>query len=586
MDPSEYQRVRETFDRLTGLPAERRAAELDRAFEPGDPLRQEVELLLVAVAALRQPDETVTAQNATGTAGTVTVSARGPMVRSDRLLPGQVLAGRYRLERLLGAGGFSEAYLALDEQLHGKRVVVKIPLPGCGDSDEWFERHFTDEIRALAALNHPGIVQVLDSGSDPARGQFFTEQYIEGPTLSQLLKLGPLELKRSARMLERIARALAAAHAKGVVHRDLKPQNILVNMPGTREETPVLIDFGIASLLGPDGDGTRSANTRVAGTPDYLAPEQALGRVVPESDIYALGCIAIELLTHQRLNARMAKRPAGEMPEQTAAIMLAEKTPELPETARAGLARLVSMNPGNRGTASELAAGLFRELVATPADEPAPLPIPEPSRRGWIAAAACAAAGGTGFVAWTLGLRPPAAPRELLNLQVKVNRTSRQGGSEFVSPVDGVVTRDHKVRLEAALSPAAYCYVFAESLAGGATTSDLLVLFPPQAQDRPLSWLTVPSTATDWIEFDNKPELLRLLFMAGLQPIPEAARAVDSARLKAGGMLLDRDLRSALEARIRQAPATSWQPGANGVWTVASSSSILCVEGRLQHVSA
>ncbi len=586
MDPSEYLRVRETFDRLTGLPAELRAAELDRAFEPGDPLRQEVELLLVAVAALRQPDETVTAQNATRTAGTITVSAMGPMVRSDRLLPGQVLAGRYRLDRLLGAGGFSEAYLALDEQLHGKRVVVKIPLPGCGDSDEWFERHFTDEIRALAALNHPGIVQVLDSGSDPARGQFFTEQYIEGPTLSQLLRLGPLELKRSARMLERIARALAAAHAKGVVHRDLKPQNILVNRLGTREETPVLIDFGIASLLGPEGDGTRSVNTRVAGTPDYLAPEQALGRVVPESDIYALGCIAIELLTHQRLNARMAKRPAGEMPEQTAAIMLAEKTPELPETARAGLARLVSMNPGNRGTASELAAGLFRELVATPVDEPAPLPIPEPSRRGWIAAAACAAAGGTGFVAWTLGRRPQAAPRELLNLQVKVNRTSLQGGSEFVSPVDGVVTRDHKVRLEAALSPAAYCYVFAESLAGGATTGDLLVLFPPQVQDRPLSWLTVPSTATDWIEFDNKPELLRLLFMAGLQPIPEAARAVDSARLKAGGMLLDRDLRRALEARIREAPATSWKPGANGVWTVASSSSILCVEGRLQHVSA
>ena len=395
MDQNQYPRVREIFERLARIPAHQRAAELDNLLPPGDPNRSEVEQLLAASDALaQQPDRPSRDPNET-----LTSMGGGPpkAARPVAVVPlavGQLLAGRYRLERLLGAGGFSQAYLAINEQLHGKQVVVKIPLRNSNESSEWFARHFTDEIRALAALNHPGIVHVLDSAADPVHGEFFTEQFVEGPTLSELLKKGPpLGLERSARMLERVSRALAAAHAKGVVHRDLKPQNILVHMPGTHEETPVLIDFGIASLLGPTdpGGAAEAIETRVAGTPDYLAPEQALGRVLPESDIYALGCIAVELLTGERLNARLARRPPGELPEHAAAVMLSEKMPELPEAIRARLAKLTTIDPANRGSAAGHAGGLFRELLAPPLD--AISTVPPGNRRTWIAGAFAAAVG-------------------------------------------------------------------------------------------------------------------------------------------------------------------------------------------------
>ena len=96
----------------------------------------------------------------------------------------------------------------------------------------------------------------------------------------------------------------------------------------------------------------------------------------------------------------------------------------------------------------------------------------------------------------------------------------------------------------------------------------------------------MPSTAADWIEFDNNPELLRLVFMAGLQPIAEAAQAVVSAQLQPGRVLRDGKIRGALEVRLHQAPAAIWRTGENGLWIAASTESVLCAEGRLQHISA
>ena len=568
MDPEQYRRLREVFDRLMELPAAARTPELDRLIPPSDPQREEIDAWLAA-AALPAEDATRTA--ATKTAATKTI---GPP-----LAPGMLLGGRYLLMRLLGAGGFAQAYLAEDRQLHAKQVVVKIPLPGSGDGEEWFGRHFHDEIRALASLNHSGIVQVLDSAHDQVHGEFFTEQFIEGPSLAQLIKNGTLGTERSAKLLEKIAQALAAAHAKGIIHRDLKPHNVQIRMAGSAEEAPVLIDFGIASLLGADGGDT--VDTRIAGTPDYLAPEQAMGKVLAQSDLYAFGCMAVELLTGERPNKRLARSGAGIDAERIALEILGEKAAEIPLPVRESIARLMSLNPLDRGGAAEQ-ADLFKLLQPGQTVEVLPLPS---NRRGlMLTVAAGAAAAATAFLWRTRDAIPPALPPERLRLSVKALRGNREG-TAAISIREGVVTRNDRLRIEAALTPNAYCYVFAQSLAAsGGASNDLLVLYPPKPLAQALGRFSVPSTEKDWIEFDNKPEILRLLFIASLTAIPEADAAIRSAA--GGGTVTGAPIREALEVRIRQFPTLAWAEGPAEAWVVASPGPVLCAEGRLQHLTA
>ena len=576
MEPEQYARLREVFDGLMDLPADKRMAELDRLMPKGDPWRGEIEAWLAAANATR------TAAGVTLTAVTKT-NVTKPVVHQP-LAPGILLGERYRLMRLLGAGGFSQAYLAEDQQLHGKQVVVKIPRPESNaDGEEWFARHFFDEIRALAALNHSGIVQVLDSARDQVHGEFFTEQFIDGPALAQLIKKEPLGIERSAKLLEKIAQALAAAHAKGIIHRDLKPHNVQIRMAGSAEEAPVLIDFGIASLLGPEG--TDTVNTRVAGTPDYLAPEQAMGKVLPQSDLYAFGCMAVELLTGERLNWRLVRSAAAVDARQIARDILAEKAAAIPPELRESIAKLMSLNPVERGTAAEQAE-LFRQLVPTTGTvtvqaPPAPLTS---SRRGWLLAGGAGAAVAAAGLLWrTRDAGPPAPPLERLRLSVKAQRNNR-AGTTAISIREGIVTQNDKLRIEVALSPKAYCYVFAHSLAAsGGAANDLQLLYPPQPLSQAVDRLSVPSTAKDWIEFDSKPEILRLLFIVSLEALPEADRAIRSAA--SSGTVSDVKIRAALEARILQLPNAPWAEGPAEAWVAVSHHRALCAEGRLQHVA-
>jgi eukaryotic-like serine/threonine-protein kinase len=202
---------------------------------------------------------------------------------------GTKLNGRYILESKLGSGGMSTVYLARDETLE-RWVAVKVLHREISDQPDQIER-FRREARTVAQLSHPNLVSVIDAGEDGGH-PYIVFEYVEGETLKQRIeRLGRLPLDEAAAYAIEIGRGLAAAHAARMVHRDVKPQNVLIDAEGRAKVT----DFGIARELESDG---LTATGRVLGTTDYVSPEQAMGHNVDaRSDIYSLGVVLYEMLT-------------------------------------------------------------------------------------------------------------------------------------------------------------------------------------------------------------------------------------------------------------------------------------------------
>ena len=258
-----------------------------------------------------------------------------------------LLAGRYRLRRLLAQGGMGAVHLAHDGALD-RAVAVKV-LHWYLAGEAGSLARFRQEARAAAALNHPSIVAVYDYGEE--RGQpFLVMEYVEGETLAQLLRRrGPLPWREAFAIGEELAAALAAAHARGVVHCDVKPSNVLLS-PGGRVK---LADFGIAH-------SRRQAAPRAAGavlgTPSYLAPEQARGEEVgPAADVYSLSCVLFEAITG-RCPYRGTNPIAVAVQHATAAVPdPRDGYPDLPVEVAAVLVRGLQKDPRARfASAAEL----------------------------------------------------------------------------------------------------------------------------------------------------------------------------------------------------------------------------------------
>jgi hypothetical protein len=218
---------------------------------------------------------------------------------------GTLLGGRYRLDAQIGRGGMSSVYRAFDTVLE-RPVAIKLMHREIASDSDQLER-FRREARSVARLNHPHIVTVIDAGEEPSpedaldgedelgRGvgtPFIVLEYVEGETLKALIRReGPLEITRAIAYAIELARALGAAHECLIVHRDVKPQNVLIGVEGSAKIT----DFGIARTLSEVG---LTMDGRVLGTTDYVSPEQALGQsVTGQSDLYSLGIVLYEMLT-------------------------------------------------------------------------------------------------------------------------------------------------------------------------------------------------------------------------------------------------------------------------------------------------
>src|SRR3954463_15527912 len=202
---------------------------------------------------------------------------------------GNLLRGRYRLEERIGSGGMSTVYRAFDETLE-RWVAIKVLHQTMEDDPVQLER-FRREARTVARLSHPNVVTVIDAGEDDGH-PFIVFEYVDGDTLKALIRrLGPLPVVDAVAYAVEIGRGLMAAHQERLVHRDVKPQNVLIDPDGSAKVT----DFGISRSLDSDG---LTATGRVLGTTDYVAPEQALGEDVTEqSDVYSLGVCLFEMLT-------------------------------------------------------------------------------------------------------------------------------------------------------------------------------------------------------------------------------------------------------------------------------------------------
>jgi len=203
---------------------------------------------------------------------------------------GDVVGGRYTIEEVLGRGGMSSVYRAHDRVLE-RDVALKVLNQALSDDPEHVER-FRREARAIAQLSHPNLVTVIDRGL-VEECEFIVFELVRGANLKELLvERRALPVEEALGLVRQAARGLGYAHAHGVVHRDVKPQNVLVDELGTAKVT----DFGIARLLEHDGTITQSGT--IMGTSDYLSPEQATGKEVDDrADQYSLGVLLFELLT-------------------------------------------------------------------------------------------------------------------------------------------------------------------------------------------------------------------------------------------------------------------------------------------------
>ena len=278
------------------------------------------------------------------------------------------LGGTYRIERELGGGGMSRVFVATETAL-GRRVVIKLLSPelGVGISADRFRR----EIQMAARLQHPHIVPLLAAGEVKLEGSntsllYFTMPFVEGESLRSRLAKGPLPSVEAMRVMREVADALNYAHRQNIVHRDIKPDNILLS-----NGHAVVTDFGVAKALSTatsmDVNTTATSVGTVIGTPAYMAPEQGAGDpdVGPAADVYALGVTGFEMLTGQTPFKGVTPRAilAAQLTSEAPALdsIRQDLSPALPPLVR----RLLAKEPADRPSAAEL-LGLL-EQVGTPA---------------------------------------------------------------------------------------------------------------------------------------------------------------------------------------------------------------------------
>ncbi|MBZ0115376.1 MAG: protein kinase, partial [Sandaracinaceae bacterium] len=211
-------------------------------------------------------------------------------------LIGRTVGGAYLLQELVGVGGMGRVYRA-EQNMLGRTVAVKVIHPHLLGDDQTVAR-FYNEARAASRLNHPDSVSIIDFGRTEDGILYLVMEYLAGKDLARVLaEEGPLPFLRICRILRHVLSALGEAHALGVVHRDLKPENIIVRKVRRGAEQIKVVDFGLATIVGPGGTSITTPGL-VCGTPDYMAPEQGKGEHVDgRGDLYACGVVLFEMLT-------------------------------------------------------------------------------------------------------------------------------------------------------------------------------------------------------------------------------------------------------------------------------------------------
>lgn len=316
MTPERWEQIGKLYDEARKAAPEARAAFLDQTCAEDESLRREVESLLAAEANVGDFIVNPALKDA---AGLLTAEIPGALVGKQ--------LGHYQIQSFIGAGGMGEVYAAKDPRL-GRKVAIKL-LPATVSSDADRLKRFEQEARAAGILNHPNILTIHDIGEYEGI-PYIVSELLEGETLRERMKDGPLSPARVVDIALQIARGLAAAHERGIVHRDLKPENLFITTDGRAK----ILDFGLAKLTQPrfvdveaGGEAfpvVRTSPGLLMGTVGYMAPEQLRGEEADHrADIFAFGVILYELLT--------GERPfRGDSAADTMSAILKQEAPELP----------------------------------------------------------------------------------------------------------------------------------------------------------------------------------------------------------------------------------------------------------------
>lgn len=275
--------------------------------------------------------------------GPVEPDADENLPTTDTITP-VLLKNRYLLGPELGRGGFGVTYLARDKDVGGRKVVVKV-LNEARSRSDWHWKKFRGEMEALSRIDHPNVVGVIDYWESTDRQQFLVLQFVPGETLRRLIRGEPIPLPVIAQIVRQIGCALTAAHDAGVIHRDVKPENIMLRTSTDAGYQVRLIDFGISAIRASDAI---PSTAKLCGTFSYMAPEQFEGKSSVASDIYQMGIVAYELST--RIVPFRAADPAGVARQQKEGLKIGPRQlrEELSERAEAAILKALSIDPADR----------------------------------------------------------------------------------------------------------------------------------------------------------------------------------------------------------------------------------------------
>ena len=368
MTPERHEQIGDLYHRVLALPREQRAPVLDEVCKDDPELRLEVESLIAA------------SDKAGGFMGTAAIDISARSLSADHApIPRHI--GRYELLSLLGRGGMGEVHLAEDATLRRRVAIKLLPPPLTTDANAVIR--FEQEARAASSLNHPNIVTIHEIGVFDG-GRFIAMEFVEGRPLSALVGT-PIPVERLVPIAHQLAQALAVAHAAGIVHRDVKPENILLRPDGYVK----LLDFGIARLVSSAtgaGDSAAAFATHagvVVGTPRYMSPEQIRGEAATAaSDVFALGAVLFELATGRHASEDPSGPAISGLPAQSL----------LGDLVR----RMMDPDPALRPRAAEI------EAVLQPGGPASVVSRRNGTRQRWLiaACAAIALAGAVAVLSW------------------------------------------------------------------------------------------------------------------------------------------------------------------------------------------
>lgn len=324
---------------------------------------------------------------------------------------GRRILDRYQLERVLGRGGTGVVYIASDARIGDRLVVVKL-LHDFWNSEEWMRRKFREEALALSKLDHPGIIALLDAGETEDGRLFLLMPYHAGRTLRQVLDAGRVDTLSAAKWIREAGEAIGHAHDRGILHRDLKPENILLVSRDGAQESPMLLDFGIAQLSVKESSARTT--THLMGSAYYMAPEHLLGRPEPASDLFSLATIVWEVLAGEHPFPADSPFALPELHRRGVGDAFYRLRPDLGLDVGRMLTRGLDVDPKRRPMpVNRFASDLADAIAATGLDlRFARLWAVRSSRRWIIGSGAVALAGATG-AGWFLHDRwAPLDPRD------------------------------------------------------------------------------------------------------------------------------------------------------------------------------